>query len=811
MTAWGGPGPKGACSSLAERSLVTPGEAGVGPTVAEVAPAAPMSGGEGVYDYRVPPALVGKVRPGVRVAVPLLGRVVEGYCLALKDRSAVPPEKLKDVARVLEPRASYPRPVLDLALWAARRYLCQPGEVLQAAAPAEGRYRAIQRARLLVTPTEALRRAEELSSRAPAQAAVLVELAARRGSADVATLRRRLGPGAARSLRVLAEKGLVALEEKAGEAGERTGLRREGAAPTDLAAALDSPPAGPVPGGAGDFRLTPAQEAAVEALTAALGGGGGEVFLLHGVTGSGKTEVFLRAAAEALARGRQVLILVPEVSLVPQTLERVRRHLGPVRVVVAHSYLAGRERLDYWEKVVTGQADVVVGARSAVFAPLDRLGLIVLDEEHEDAYKQEEGAPRYHAREVAAWRARHEKAVLVLSSATPSLESYHRALEGRYTLVSLPERAGGRAMPPVELVDMRAELASGNRSVFSRRLQAALAETLRGGGQAILFLNRRGHSTFVLCRDCGWVARCPHCAVSLTFHRPEADLACHYCGHRAPAPDRCPGCGGHRVRYFGAGTQRLEDEVRTLFPGARVARLDADAVRRRGEVDRILALFAAGRTDVLVGTQMVAKGLDLPGVGLVAAVSADSALHLPDFRSPERTFRLLVQAAGRAGRGSRPGRVIIQTYNPDHPAVAAASTHDYLSFARAEMEARRELGYPPFTHLVRVELSDRDEARAAAGAAALAGALERLGFRAAADLPRGAGEPRYAGPAPAPIRRLRGRHRWHVLVFSSDLESMLEAVKQAVKEATGRAARGGRRREAAGPVAAVDVDPVSVL
>lgn len=722
------------------------------PTIAEVAPEVPTAGGDGLYDYRVPPGLIGLVRPGCRLVIPLGGRPVEGVCVRLKAEADVGLDRLKDILTVLDQRPVYPESSLDLALWTARRYLCQPGEVLRAARPAP--------------------------------------VKAREGR------KRRTGPS-----------------------------ERPGAAEAPAAAGSDAA-AATVTGGGSDapaVSLSAAQKAALEALGDALresaagparsaDAGRPRVFLLHGVTGSGKTEVYLRAAAQTVAAGRQVLLLVPEVSLVPQTLQRVRAYLGAARVAVNHSYLAGAERIGYWERVAAGEADVVVGARSTVFAPLDRLGLIILDEEHEDAYKQEEGAPRYHARDVAVRRALKENAVLILASATPSLESYRRALEGRYALLNLPERAAGRSVPRVEVVDMRAELAQGNRSLFSRALQAELDRTVAAGRQAILFLNRRGHSTFVLCRDCGWVARCPGCDVSLTYHEAGADLRCHYCGYRAPPPDRCPGCGGHRVRYFGAGTQRVEQEVRLRHPTARVVRLDADVVRRPGEAARVLALFEAGQADILVGTQMVAKGLDVPGVELVAAVAADTALHLPDFRASEKTFRLLVQAAGRAGRGWDPGRVIIQTYNPDHPAVTAAARQDYASFAQAELKTRRSLGYPPWSHLVRIVVTDPEESKGREVAAAVAEALADLGFSGSPGSAAGGEEPaRFAGPAPAPLARLQGRWRWHVLVFCHELEEGLQDVGLAVQRATRRPARGGGRRRRDGPEVSVDVDPVSVL
>ena len=786
--------------------------------VAEVAPAVATAGDDGVFDYRIPPALVGQVAPGVRVVVPLGGRTVEGFCVRVKTGSGIAPERLRDIAGVIDARPAFPASSLELAVWTARRYLCRPGEVLQASLPGRGLSRARTVGRLAVPAAEAEEALAKLGGRAPVQAAVLRDLLG--GPANTGALRKRHGPRAVAALRELVKKGLAVTAAETVKARVRGQAAKppSGGEPSSGGEPLSGSEPAPTAPGSAALRLTSAQEAALARILVGLGGGrpgetagaGGRIFVLHGVTGSGKTEVYLRAAAEALAQGRQALILVPEVSLVPQTLDRVRAHLGKARVAVAHSYLGGRERSEAWDSVLRGEADVVVGARSAVFAPLARLGLIVLDEEHEDSYKQEEKAPRYHAREVAAWRASREGAALILASATPSLETYHRALTREYDLLELPTRAGGQGLPPVQTVDMRAELAAGNRSTFSRALTKALGESLAQGRQAILFLNRRGHSTFILCRDCGWVARCPDCDVSLTYHSPETDLACHYCGRHEAAPSRCPGCGGHRVRYFGAGTQKIEEETRLAFPEARVVRLDADVVRR-GEAARVLALFQAGQADVLVGTQMVAKGLDIPGVALVAAVAADSGLHLPDFRSAEKTFRLLTQAAGRTGRDERPGRVIIQTYSPEHPAVVAAAGQDYKAFALSELEARRPLGYPPWRHLVRVEFSDPEEGKAREASQAFARALDRQGFDSLPLVLGAPDRPRYGGPAAAPLARLRGRYRWHVLVFCPDLEAGLEGVKAAVRQATGHEARGGRRRAADGPVTAVDVDPTSVL
>lgn len=546
--------------------------------------------------------------------------------------------------------------------------------------------------------------------------------------------------------------------------------------------------------------LTAAQEALWQEVHGSLAAARPPVFLLHGVTASGKTEIYLRLLQEVLDRGRQAIVLVPEIALTPQTIQRFAGRF-PGRVGVLHSALSPGEHYDEWRRIRDGEVDVVIGSRSAVFAPTARLGAVIVDEEHEWSYKQDNG-PRYHARDVAAKLGELAGAAVVLGSATPDVQSYARAVAGRYHLLKLPERVAvlgkevdgptmirdGVGMPPVEVVDLRDELKAGNKSIFSRALRAGIETALGREEQVILFLNRRGAATFVICRDCGLVLRCRRCDASLVYHSAEEDLVCHLCNYRRPIPDRCPKCWSVRIRYFGIGTQRVEEEAQREFPAARILRWDRDVVRTRRGHEDTLRRFQAHEADVLVGTQMIAKGLDLPLVTLVGVVSADTALHLPDFRAAERTFQILTQVAGRAGRGSRPGRAIIQTYTPDHYCIQAASRHDYDAFVAAELRFRREQGYPPYSQLARLLYAQPGPRRVEREATNLGKVLRdqvaRLGLPGIDVL----------GPAPAYHQRLRGRYRWQLIVRGQP--SSVGALLSAVDVPLGWS---------------VDVDPVSLL
>jgi primosomal protein N' (replication factor Y) len=692
----------------------------------EVAVAAAV---RGTFTYRVPSGLAGEVSLGQRVAVPFgRSRRATGYVVGFP---VAPPVglALRDVVEVLDPFPPFTPRLVQLIRWAEEYYLAPAGELLRAALPpglnarrgAQGpARRGVEYAAAAPDAAGAL----PALSRAPAQRAVLEYLLAR-GRIPVEELRRAF-PHGRPALAALSRRGLVRLDRE-------TPVVRAGVLATSAAA-----PA-----------LTPAQAAALAELEAA--SGTFATFLLHGVTGSGKTEVYLQAIARARAAGKGALVLVPEIALTPQLSGRFRARFGD-DVALLHSGLSGAERHAEWLRLRRGDARICVGVRSAIFAPVQDLGVVVVDEEHEGSFKQDDG-PAYHARDLAVVRGKLEDAVVILGSATPSLETLENARRGRYRTLALPSRIDDRPLPAVELVDLRplrrpgVELAPG---LLSPRLEGALADTVAAGQQAILFLNRRGYETLVTCEACGEEARCPDCALSLTHHQRRGILLCHACGRTERMDGRCP-CGGARFGV-GVGTEQVEEAVRARVPAARVARLDRDAVSSADETAAVLARFARRDLDVLVGTQMVTKGHDFPGVTLVGVVLADTALALPDFRAGERTFQLLTQVAGRAGRGADLGKVLVQTFHPAARAVARAVDHDYAGFAEGELEERRRRGWPPFGRLlaVRVEGTEDSAPRAAEALA-----------RAARPALRG--EVALLGPAPAAIERLRGRTRWHLL------------------------------------------------
>ena len=518
-------------------------------------------------------------------------------------------------------------------------------------------------------------------------------------------------------------------------------------------------------------KLTPSQEAAWQRIQSCIAQlpRSPSVFLLHGVTGSGKTEIYLRALAEFVAQGKRGICLVPEIALTLQTIERFASRF-PGRVAVIHSGLSLGEQFDEWHRIKEGGCDVVIGPRSALFAPQPDLGLIVIDEEHEWTYKQSDKSPRYHARDVAIKLAELTGAVVILGSATPDVETFYRAQQGEYQLVEIKERItpyGPSPLPEVEVVDLRDELKAGNRSLFSRSLTQAMTEALAHHEQVILFLNRRGTATFVQCRDCGFVFRCSHCTASLTYHSATRKLVCHHCRYSVTLPVECPQCLSHRLRFLGIGTQRVEEEVRHFFPQARILRWDRDVTSGRRAHEELLNKFRAHEADVLIGTQMVAKGLDLPQITLAGVISADTGLNLPDFRAGERTFQLLCQVAGRAGRGFTPGRVIIQTYSPEHYAIRAASKHDYLTFYAQEINYRRKFGYPPFSQLAGLTFSHTNEIACLEEA-------ERMSRLLAAEKDRrGMPDLRLIGPVPAFVPRVRGHYRWQLVLCGTGLNDFL--------------------------------------
>ncbi|MBO1053842.1 MAG: primosomal protein N' [Dolichospermum sp. DET73] len=529
------------------------------------------------------------------------------------------------------------------------------------------------------------------------------------------------------TLKALVDKGYIVIED-------REILRRE-QGPTVAADRAKS--------------LTPAQNNALETINSLTGFA---QVLLHGVTGSGKTEVYLQAIAPLLEQGKSALVLVPEIGLTPQLTDRFRARFGH-KVHVYHSALSDGERYDTWRQMLTGEPQIIIGTRSAIFAPLPNLGLIILDEEHDSSFKQDSPIPTYHARTIAQWRAELEHCPLILGSATPSLESW---VSGNQLYLSLPERINSRPLPPVEIVDMRQELKEGNRSIFSRKLQNALQQLAERQQQGILFIHRRGHSTFVSCRSCGYVLECPHCDVSLAYHHVEEGapelLRCHYCNYGRLHPPHCPECSSPYLKFFGSGTQRVAQELTKQFPNLKIIRFDSDTTTTKGSHRKLLTQFANGEAHLLVGTQMLTKGLDLPQVTLVGVVAADGLLHLSDYRANERTFQTLTQVAGRAGRGDDPGRVIVQTYTPEHPIIEAVQKHDYQSFADAELAQRQTLNYPPYGRLILLRLSSLDPIQVQNTAQIIATFLNnKEGFE-------------ILGPAPASILRVANRYRWQILL-----------------------------------------------
>jgi primosomal protein N' (replication factor Y) len=542
-----------------------------------------------------------------------------------------------------------------------------------------------------------------------------------------------------------------------------------------------------------EFTLTPAQSSVLEKIQEQVSTETYGAFLLHGVTGSGKTEIYIRAMHAALERGRSAMMLVPEIALTPVFSQRLRSHFGD-RVAIFHSSLQRGERFDEWTRVRNGDARVVIGTRSAVFAPVQNLGLIVVDEEHESTYRQQE-SPYYNARDTAIVRAQKESATVVLGSATPSLESFYNARAGKYRLLTLPERIAARPMATARIIDMRnVFMRHAKPKVFSDELLEAIQETHQRGEQSIILLNRRGYSSFILCRSCGETIQCPNCDVTLTYHRSERVIVCHYCNHRKGVPKVCPSCGKKYIYYVGEGTEQLEEMLTQLFPALRVARIDRDTTARRRVFEQSLSDFSAGKIDTLVGTQMLAKGHDFPNVTLVGVVSVDAGLALPDFRSAERTFQLITQVAGRAGRGDRPGRVLIQTYHPYHYALRHACAQDYEGFYNEEVHYRQNHSYPPFVSLASLLVHGPDLGRVRA---------DSLELRKQLDAANEGRKCRILGPAPAPLSRLKGEHRFQLLLKSRSRRSLREVADAALKSVS---ENGVNLRSVN-----LEIDPVSIM
>jgi primosomal protein N' (replication factor Y) len=725
------------------------------------------------YSYAVPAELAERIGVGKRVEAPF-GRgdkLTIGYCVRVHGE---PPRRaVKSIARILDDEALLTDSLLRLTRWMADYYLCGWGQVLQAVLPAGVRDQAGTREAVFVEAVPESELPAEPPALTPKQAHALEKLRKAQGPVEQRRLCREASVGAG-VIRTLIEKGLARRHTERVEK-------------IDTFNGVEAKPAEPI-------TLNGDQERVWQPVTQAVLNGGYHAFLLHGVTGSGKTEIYLRAIEEITRQGKEALVLVPEISLTPQTIERFRGRCG--NVAVMHSHLSDGERGAHWRRIAAGQVQVVVGARSAVFAPCRNLGLMVIDEEHESTFKQE-STPRYHARDVAVMRAKLENIPILLGSATPSLESWANAERGQYTLLQLPSRVENRPLPQVVLVDLRHEPRSGGRfSAIGATLERAMREALATGGQVILLLNRRGFSTHVHCPACGYVAVCANCDLSLTFHRQRSSLLCHYCGHEQPPYRTCPGCQQPTILYQGLGTEKLQAEIEGMFPNKVVQRMDSDTMSRPGSHQRVLDAFRDGAIHILMGTQMIAKGLDFPNVTLVGVVNADVGLHLPDFRAAERTFQLMAQVAGRAGRGERGGKVLIQTYTPDHPSISLAAKHDYLKFAELELSHRKEHLYPPFQRLARLIVRSKNESAAMNFADTLAGA-----FREAMRKPERQAAVRLLGPAECPVYRLNTYYRYHFQLQSASPRVLHEVLREVLSVA----------RPPSNVEFQVDVDPFNML
>jgi primosomal protein N' (replication factor Y) len=703
------------------------------------------------FDYLVPERLEATLKSGAQVTVPFGKRQVRGYVVGFNEKSEH--DRLKEITDVVGKKALVEDNILALARWISDYYLAPVETCVKTVLPGAVRRKgASHKERLFVVPLDKARDAE---------AVAVLRKAAEKQAAALDTLLER-------KQMFLAELVL----EAAVSAQAVRGLEKKGFVRIARETQMRDPLAGVELLRTESLKLMPQQEQALARVKASIDTLQPPVVLLHGVTGSGKTEVYLQAIAHAMEQGKGAIVLVPEIALTPQTVERFRGRFGDC-IAVLHSHLSEGERHDEWHRIHEGQATVAIGARSALFAPVKKLGLIVVDEEHEPTYKQEE-MPRYHARDVAVMRGHMEKCAVVLGSATPALESWHNAKKGKYELVSMPLRVDEQKMPVMRVVDMRAELArEGRINVLSRDLCTAIQDRIARAEQTMLFLNRRGFATSLVCPKCGHVAQCDQCSVALTFHKPSNRLMCHTCGAVKEVPSRCPQpeCRDPSFRFSGMGTQRVEEVIAKIFPKARVERMDSDTMTRKDSYRTTLGDFRSGKIDILIGTQMIAKGLHFPNVTLVGVIYADLSLHMPDFRAGERTFQLLTQVAGRAGRGDVVGEVIVQTFTPFHPAIQAARRLDFDGFCDQEIEARKELEYPPFSHVVCMTLRGPMEEKVALTAQTFAKDLAPLLDKSVT----------VGGPTPAPMAKAKGQYRYQLILRAPSTKRMVEPLRAVLK------------------------------
>ncbi|EJA0792337.1 primosomal protein N' [Listeria monocytogenes] len=739
------------------------------------------------FDYYIPEDLEELIRPGMRVSVPFGNRKIQGFVIALGETEENP--KLKGIDGVMDLAPVLNEELMELGDWLAEDTLSFRVSAYQAMLPAalrakyekyflrldeeneeleqlfegyetldwkvaeargllkqigkwvrEGSVEVVYQVKNKITskkvrvvnclksPHQLAEIIEDMPKNAKAQSRVLAFFQAFEGNEITAVELKKQAETTDATIKKLVDLGLLSVQEKVVSRDPYENHQFEKSE---------------------SLQLLPDQQTACEKIIVATDQ---ETFLIHGVTGSGKTEIYLQTIEAKLKEGKEAIVLVPEISLTPQMVERFKSRFGS-EVAVLHSALSSGEKYDEWRKIERKEARVVVGARSAVFAPFENLGIIIIDEEHEASYKQEDN-PRYHARDVAIWRATKYQCPVVLGSATPSLESFARAKKGVYTLIELPSRVNDRAMPEVRVVDMREELRKENRTEFSTELLEKIKDRIAKKEQTVLMLNRRGYSSFVMCRDCGYVVECPNCDISLTYHQSSNQMKCHYCGHEERVPQKCPSCEGEHIRYFGTGTQKVEESLTKLIPEARVIRMDVDTTRTKGAHEKLLKSFRNHEADILLGTQMIAKGLDFPDITLVGVLNADTMLHLPDFRASERTFQLLTQVSGRAGRHERTGEVIVQSYNPEHYSIEFAKKHDFIGFYNHEMQLRKMGSYPPFYYLTMINVSDENEMKAIRTIQEMAQFLRgKLGPDAV-----------ILGPVPSTITRIKNKYRYQCII-----------------------------------------------
>jgi primosomal protein N' (replication factor Y) len=832
-----------------ERDLLPDREEPSGFKYAEVAVPVHVST---TFIYRLPASLQSSAELGSRIVVPFGNKLTTGYIVGLhpelRPDSSLTDENVKDAQEILDKAPLITGEILELTRWVSEYYLAPWGEVIKAALPPGVNPRVEQLLHITETGQAELNNAEPGNQ--PSIRTRLLSLIASGEPVSLSSVSEQLkAENIERTIRALARERLIAITQHAGidtarakyERRVRLGTKQNSETPNDekltpaqarvldllttagslsFSELLSRAQVGPSPVntlakrnrveifeqrlhrdplGAStaqpvtDYILTEDQEKAIVEIDRALSDQTYAAFLLHGVTGSGKTEVYIRAMRAALKLGRSALMLVPEIALTPVFSRRLRMHFGE-QVAIFHSSLSKGERFDEWTRVRNGAARVIIGTRSAVFTPIQNLGLLIVDEEHEATYRQQD-SPRYNARDTAIVRAQKQDAVVILGSATPSLESFHNAHTGKYNYLQLPTRLGQRPLASAEIIDMRAVFERHHRpTVFSDELLKQIEQTHERGEQSIILLNRRGYSSFVLCRSCGESIQCPNCDVTLTYHRSEQVIICHYCNHRERAPTKCPSCDGKYIYYVGEGTQQIEEKLRKLFPAMRIARIDRDTTARRHSFEKSLADFSNGNIDMLVGTQILAKGHDFPNVTLVGVVSVDAGLALPDFRAAERTFQLLTQVAGRAGRGDRPGKVLIQTYHPQHYALRHASGQDYAGFYEEEMRHRGNHNYPPFVALASllVHGSKLDQVRA-----------DAIQLRKQLDEANSERLVRVLGPAPAPLARLKNEFRMQLLIKGRKRQQLREVISAGLKSVAGAGVNLGAIN--------VEIDPISVM